>query len=70
MVVPVPVNEILPSPCEPPTAPVKVTPFVPTEVVRLRAVELSLSSVLLKVIKLLVVVRVTALVSVTAPLYP
>ena len=59
MVVPVPVSEMFPRPWEPPTAPVKVTPFVPTEVVKLRAAELSLSTVLLKVIKLLVVVKIS-----------
>ncbi|CAM3793808.1 hypothetical protein POBR111598_09980 [Polynucleobacter brandtiae] len=40
VVLPVLVKEILPRPCEPPTAPVKVMLPVPAETVRLRGVVL------------------------------
>ncbi|BEI37609.1 hypothetical protein PHIN7_13400 [Polynucleobacter sp. HIN7] len=67
VVVPVLVKEMLPSPCAPPTAPVKVMLPEPTLAVRLRGVLLSLSTVLLKEIALLVVAKVTAAPKVTAP---
>ena len=44
--VPVLVNEIFPKPCEPPTAPVKVTFDVPTLTLNALAVALALFSVL------------------------
>ncbi len=69
VVVPVPVKEILPSPCAPPTAPVKVMLPEPTLTVSALAVVLSLLTVLLKDMALLVVARVVSAESVTAPVY-
>lgn len=67
VVVPVLVREILPSPCAPPTAPVKVMLPEPTLTVSALAVVLSLLTVLLNEIVLLVVPSVTAAAKVTGP---
>lgn len=67
VVVPVLVREILPSPCAPPTAPVKVILPEPTLTVSALAVVLSLLTVLLNETVLLVVASVTAAASVTGP---
>ena len=67
VVVPVLVSEMLPKPCAPPTAPVKVMLLVPTLMVRLRGVLLSLLTVLLNDIALLVVANVALAAKVTAP---
>ena len=67
VVVPVLVREILPSPCAPPTAPVKVMLPEPTLTVRLRGVAPSLLTVLLNEIVLLVVAKVVAAANVTGP---
>ena len=69
VVVPVPVKEILPSPCAPPTAPVKVMLPEPALTVSARAVELSLLTVLLNDTVLLVLAKVVAAASVTGPVY-
>ncbi len=69
VVVPVLVREILPSPCAPPTAPVKVILPEPTLTVSALAVVLSLLTVLLNETVLLVVASVTAAASVTGPVY-
>ncbi len=67
VVVPVLVREILPSPCAPPTAPVKVMLPEPTLTVSALAVVLSLLTVLLNEIVLLVVAKVVAAAKVTGP---
>ena len=67
VVVPVLVREILPSPCAPPTAPVKVILPEPTLTVSALAVVLSLLTVLLNEIVLLVVANVVAAAKVTGP---
>ena len=67
--VPVLVSEILPKPCAPPTAPVKVIFAVPTESVKFLAAVASLSTVELNEILLSLVDKLTFPASDTASLY-
>jgi hypothetical protein len=67
--VPVLVSEILPKPCAPPTAPVKVIFAVPTESVKFLAAVTSLSTVELNKILLFVVDKLTFPANDTASLY-
>ncbi|CAM3793230.1 hypothetical protein POBR111598_09960 [Polynucleobacter brandtiae] len=67
VVLPVLVKEILPRPCEPPTAPVKVMLPVPAETVRFFVVVAALLRLEANTTLLLVVVKVALAAKFTAP---